>query len=306
MDVSAIKVALIGYGEVGGILGRALRARGVASISAYDSLIGDGKRGADLAERARGDGIALEATALAAVRDADLVVSAVTASQTRAAAASAAGGLALGAFVVDVNSASPRTKIDCAAIVNAAGGRYVEMAVMTSIPPKGIATPMLSGGPHAAAAAPLLAALGFRAEAVSAALGVVSAIKMCRSVIVKGMEAIVIESFVTARKYGVEDQVLASLTETFPGLDWEKNGSYFFQRAMQHGRRRAEEMREAAVTVREAGLEPLLAVAIAERQAWVADLVQSGVAVRGKEGSGWRQHADAMARAKDDTPESAG
>ncbi len=144
--------------------------------------------------------------------------------------------------------------------------------------------------------------VGFKVENASTELGVASAIKMCRSVIVKGMEAIVIESFVAARKYGVEDQVLASLAETFPGLDWEKNASYFFQRVIQHGRRRAAEMREAAVTVREAGLEPLMAAAIAARQAWVADLADAGAVTRGREGAGWREHADAIAHAEQGAP----
>jgi 3-hydroxyisobutyrate dehydrogenase-like beta-hydroxyacid dehydrogenase len=153
---------------------------------------------------------------------------------------------------------------------------------------------MLSGGPDAAGAAPLLAALGFDVEPASEGYGVASAIKMCRSVIVKGMEAIVIESFVTARKYGVEKQVLASLAESFPGIDWERQGGYFFQRAIQHGRRRAEEMREAAVTVREAGLEPLMSSATAARQEWVADLAEAGTVSRGDGVAGWRAHADAM------------
>jgi hypothetical protein len=103
----------------------------------------------------------------------------------------------------------------------------------------------------------------------------------------------VIESFTTARAYGVEEQVLVSLKETFPGIDWETQGGYFFRRAIQHGRRRAEEMREAAETVREAGLEPWSASGTAERQAWVADLADEGV-FGGKEaaGGGWRRDAD--------------
>jgi 3-hydroxyisobutyrate dehydrogenase-like beta-hydroxyacid dehydrogenase len=291
-DVANLRVALIGFGEVGAILGRALRARGVASVRAYDLLLDDRARGAKLGEGIRAEGIAPASSAADAARSADLVICAVTASQAIAAANAAAPGLHDGSLYVDVNSASPGAKQECAAIVHAAGGRYVEMAVMTAIPPKGIATPMLSGGPHAADAAPLLAALGFRAEVASERFGVASAIKMCRSVIVKGMEAIVIESFVTARKYGVEDEVLASLAETFPGLDWEKSGGYFFQRVVQHGRRRAEELREAAVTVQEAGLEPFLASAIAARQAWVADLKETGGL---RESSlPWREQADAM------------
>ena len=108
-------------------------------------------------------------------------------------------------------------------------------------------------------------------------LGVASAVKMCRSIMIKGLEAMVIESFTTARAYGVEDAVLASLAETFPGIDWEKQGAYFFQRVIEHGRRRSEEVREVAETVREIGLTPWSAQGTAERQAWVADLADQGV-----------------------------
>jgi 3-hydroxyisobutyrate dehydrogenase-like beta-hydroxyacid dehydrogenase len=94
---------------------------------------------------------------------------------------------------------------------------------------------------------------------------------------IKGLEAMVIESFTTARAYGVEDQVIASLRETFPGIDWEAQAAYFFQRVIEHGRRRSEEVREVAATVREAGLTPWSADGTAERQAWVANLADSGV-----------------------------
>jgi 3-hydroxyisobutyrate dehydrogenase-like beta-hydroxyacid dehydrogenase len=100
---------------------------------------------------------------------------------------------------------------------------------------------------------------------------------MCRSVMIKGFEAMVIECFTTARAYGVEDAVLASLAETFPGINWEKQGAYFFQRVIEHGRRRSEEVREVAETVREIGLTPCSAQGTAERQAWVADLADEGL-----------------------------
>ena len=143
---------------------------------------------------------------------------------------------------------------------------------MTSIPPYRIKVPLLLGGAGAGELAPLLGELGFNAKVASTELGIASAVKMCRSVMIKGLEAMVIESFTTARAYGVEDAVLASLAETFPGIDWEKQGAYFFQRVIEHGRRRSEEVREVAETVREIGLTPWSAEGTAERQAWVADL----------------------------------
>ena len=127
---------------------------------------------------------------------------------------------------------------------------------MTSVPPYRIKVPLLLGGGGARELAPLLVELGFNAKVASEELGVASAVKMCRSVMIKGLEAMVIECFTTARAYGVEDAVLASLAETYPGIDWEKQGAYFFQRVIEHGRRRSEEVREVAETVREIGLTP--------------------------------------------------
>jgi 3-hydroxyisobutyrate dehydrogenase-like beta-hydroxyacid dehydrogenase len=234
-----------------------------------------------------------------AVAGAELVISAVTASQTVAVAQAAAAGLAPGAFFLDFNSASPGAKAQAAQVVSAAGGRYVEGAVMTSVPPYRIRVPLLLGGPEAAALEPLLNALGFAARVASEQLGVASATKMCRSIMIKGLEAMVIESFTTARHYGVEDAVIASLQETFPGIDWEKQGAYFFQRVIEHGRRRSEEVREVAQTVREAGLEPCSAAGTADRQAHIADLADAGVfGARGAPGfarsADWRVEADRL------------
>jgi 3-hydroxyisobutyrate dehydrogenase-like beta-hydroxyacid dehydrogenase len=169
--------------------------------------------------------------------------------------------------------------------------------VMTSVPPYRIKVPLLLGGPDAAALEPALTALGFAPKVHSGKLGVASATKMCRSVMIKGLEAMVIESYTTARAYGVEDAVLASLKETFPGIDWERQGAYFFQRVIEHGRRRSEEVREVAETVREIGLEPWSAAGTAERQAWVADLADAGVfGAKGTQGyarsADWRSEAD--------------
>jgi 3-hydroxyisobutyrate dehydrogenase-like beta-hydroxyacid dehydrogenase len=269
-------VALIGYGEVGRILAEDLAPQGHA-LAAFDLKLMAAGADVPLRAHAAGLGVRLAASHAQAVEGADLVISAVTASQAVAVAQAAAPALQKDAFFLDFNSASPGAKIRAAEIVHAASGRYVEGAVMTSVPPYRIRVPLLLGGPHAAALEPLLQGLGFAPKVHSAQLGVASATKMCRSVMIKGLEAMVIESFTTARHYGVEDAVIASLHETFPGIDWEKQASYFFQRVIEHGRRRSEEVREVAVTVHEAGLEPFSAAGTAERQAHIADLADAGL-----------------------------
>lgn len=268
-------IGLVGYGEVGRILAEDLRAQGV-KVSAFDLKLG-GEAGSPLRQHAAQHAVTLFESHSDLAAQADFIVSAVTASQAVPVAQACAPAIQRGAFFLDFNSASPGAKIRAAEFINAAGGRYVEGAVMTSIPPYRIKVPLLLGGPDAAELQPLVNALGFDAKLASSKLGVASATKMCRSVMIKGLEAMVIESFTTARAYGVEDAVIASLQETFPGIDWEKQGAYFFQRVIEHGRRRSEEVREVAQTVREAGLEPWSASGTAERQAWVADLADAGL-----------------------------
>jgi 3-hydroxyisobutyrate dehydrogenase-like beta-hydroxyacid dehydrogenase len=268
-------VGLVGYGEVGRILAEDLRKDGVR-VSAYDVKLGD-DRAEPLRDHAAGIGVALASSHADLAGQADFIVSAVTASQAVPVAQACSPRLKQGAWFLDFNSASPGAKRRAAALIDGAGGRYVEGAVMTSIPPYRIKVPLLLGGSGARELAPLLVELGFDAKVASEELGVASAVKMCRSIMIKGMEAMVIESFTTARAYGVEDAVLASLAETFPGIDWEKQGAYFFQRVIEHGRRRAEEVREVAETVRDIGLTPWSAQGTAERQAWVADLADEGL-----------------------------
>ena len=291
--MQGIRLGLIGYGEVGGIFCAGLKTQ-VDTVHAWDLKLADTNTAALLRERAARDGVALCDSAAALCAASDLVISAVTASNTVAVAREAAAHVRPGTIFLDLNSASPGGKRQAAELIDAAGGHYVEAGVMTSVPPYGIRVPMLLGGAHAESLAERLRALGMDATAVSAELGVASAIKMCRSVMIKGLEALVVESYTTARAYGVEDHVLPTLQETFPSIDWSEQGRYVFSRVAQHGRRRAEEMREAANTVREAGFEPLMAAATAEKQDWVAGLAAQGLFDDVQAAGGWQAYADRL------------
>ncbi len=178
------------------------------------------------------------------------------------------GGLEHAPLVVDVNSVSPATKQEAARVIEAAGGRYVEAAVMASVPPKELRTPMLLGGPHAAAFMREMAPFGMDLTLFAAEIGRASSVKMCRSVMIKGIEALTTECMLAARHYGVEADVLRTLEDTLPHPDWPGLARYVISRALIHGKRRAEEMREVARTVEDAGIEPLLSRAVVERQDW--------------------------------------
>lgn len=261
------RIALIGFGEVGQTLAADLA--GKAELAAWDIAFANPESAPSRALSSHQ--VRRAGSAVAAVEGADLVISAVTAAQDLEAARAAAPGLARDAFFLDLNSCSPGQKVASAEVVESDVGRYVEAAVMSPIGPKRIASPMLLGGRHAEAFLAAAEGLGFGgAVAYSPVVGRAAATKLCRSVMIKGIEALLTESMLAARHYGVEQVVLHSLSDLLPLPDWTRTAQYMISRSLEHGARRAEEMSEAARTVAEAGVEPLMSRAIAERQDWAA------------------------------------
>jgi 3-hydroxyisobutyrate dehydrogenase-like beta-hydroxyacid dehydrogenase len=289
-------IGLIGYGEVGKVFSSGLKDRAEA-MGAWDLKFALDPLSATELAHAAASGVKAHRSMRELCGASELIISAVTASNTLAVAQETSQYIRPGTVFLDLNSASPGTKQQAAAAIERAGAHYVEAGVMTSVPPYGIKVPMLLGGAKAAELAALLQSWGMDAKAVSEKLGVASAIKMCRSVMIKGLEALVIESYTTARAYGVEDHVLPTLQETFPSIDWSQQGAYFFSRVVQHGQRRAEEMRESANTVKEAGFEPFMAAAIADKQQWVADQAKRGVFKDVAKGAKWQEYADRLLKA---------
>lgn len=291
-DINAI--ALIGFGEAGGILGAAL-ARGGVSVSTFDlKLLGPEaeamRRKVDLA------GVRAEPDIETCIASAQLIISAVTASSDAEVVETAARTIRPGQIFMDINSVSPKAKQHGQQVIEAAGGDFVEAAVMAPVPPYGLAVPMLLGGKRAHELAPALVQLGFKATAIAAEVGVASAVKMCRSVMIKGLEALTVECLSAARRYGAEDRVLASLRETFGklGADADPAG-YLISRVAEHGRRRAEEMREVAQTLRDVGIEPTMSEATAQRQDALIDaMLARGIHYDSNAPFDWRALADRL------------
>lgn len=257
--------ALVGFGEAGQALAEGLRGEGVTRFAAWDILFPDPRRGAPLREAAARLGVRVASGCVDALGGADIVVSAVTASSNLDAASSAAPGLAARQFYLDINSVSPTRKREAAAIVGDRA-RFVDVAVMAPIHPLLHRTPVLVAGAPVADLLPLLRLCGMKAEEAGPEVGAAVSIKMVRSVMIKGLEALTQECFLAARAAGVEERIIASLTQTFPTLDWAKIAAYNLERMASHGIRRAAEMREVAQTLEELGVEPLMTRGTIERQ----------------------------------------
>mgnify|MGYP003668159078 CR=1 FL=1 len=268
--------AFIGFGEAARYLSTGLQGAGAVVSAAYDILFdaprGGGAKGdaarAALAER----GIAAAASNAQAVAGADLVFSAVTAKQVAAAGDATGPHLKPGQIYLDINSASPGAKRAAAVSVAAAGAAFVEAAVMSNVPPHGHRVPMFLAGAGADRAAALMTPFGMDVEVVGPEIGQASSIKMIRSVMVKGIEALLVESLTAAHRAGVGDKVLASLAESFPGLDWRGKAGYHLGRVALHAARRADEMEEVAETLRDIGVPPTMAEAAAKQLRMCADM----------------------------------
>lgn len=288
------RIALIGFGEVGQRFGREFLATGLFDVATYDILFNNSPAGAALREKARAMNVEACASAAAAAESARIIFSCVTATSAKDVAEEAGSYLVPGQFFIDINSVSPETKRADADAVSRSGAAYVECAVMAPVAPYGIKVPILLGGKHGQELAAILNPAGMKMEMASEIVGQASAIKMCRSIMIKGIEALAVECFLTSRRYGVEDTIIASLEETFPEMDWEKLAGYLIGRVVQHGRRRAAEMREVADTESAIGLDPLMASATAQRQDWLADEAAASPALKELADAQWRAVLDLL------------
>ena len=258
------RISFIGFGEAGQAIASGLRETGIEQIAAWDILFPDAA-GAKLKAAGEKSGVRLAASAADAVADTDLVISAVTAASSLEAARSVAPHLKGNPYYLDINSVSPGRKTDTAALLDGKA-RYVDVAVIAPIHPARHKTPLLIAGPHAEAIAPLLEELEMKLKIVSAETGKAAAIKMIRSVMIKGIEALTLECFLAASRADLLEEVTTSLKNNYPSLDWTKIADYNIERMANHGERRAAEMEESAVTLRELGLEPLMVEGTVKRQ----------------------------------------
>ncbi|MBC7282164.1 NAD(P)-dependent oxidoreductase [Hoeflea sp.] len=270
------RLATIGFGEAAEAFSSGWRETYHGAIACFDVKVRQPGGRARLEARAGNSGVTTAETAADAVAGAPVIFSLVTADQALIAAQECAPHLGAEALWFDCNSCSPGTKRQAAHVIEAAGGVYVDVAVMAPVHPKRHQTPLLVSGPQTGAAMDVLEALGMNPVLAGDEVGQASSIKMFRSVMIKGLEALTGECLLAARRAGVERDVLASLQASDPGFDWTARSAYSLERMMVHGERRAAEMREVSRTIAELGLPSRMSDAITEWQAQIAGLHLDG------------------------------
>ena len=267
MPASNRNISFIGFGEAAQAFTQGFQHDELAvALTAYD-IKTDGPNGDDKRAECAACDVTVAPTNAEACTSSGMIFSLVTADKAETAAMTSAENDLTGRFFFDCNSCAPETKRRSAARIEAAGGRYVDVAVMTPVNPKLHKSPCLLSGPHAQVAHDALQDLGMSTTVSGLDVGDASTRKMIRSIMVKGLEALTIETFLAARKAGIEDDILATLDAGYPGFGWPTRGPYMLERALTHGTRRAAEMREVVLTLSDLGLDAHMTRATVERQA---------------------------------------
>jgi 3-hydroxyisobutyrate dehydrogenase-like beta-hydroxyacid dehydrogenase len=253
-------LTLIGYGEAGRTFACAAGWESQALV--FDIKTSDHLARHDMLAAYQADGVSGSDCLSVALHNSGTILSLVTADQALAAAKNAAQHILQDALYFDMNSVAPNTKREAAKLIDAAGGRYVDVAVMAPVDPLRLAVPLLVSGPYAQSGAAALMAIGFTdVRVVGNDVGRASSIKMIRSVMIKGQEALTAEMMFAAESAGVVDEVLGSL-----GRGWDAKAAYNLERMRTHGARRAAEMEEVAKTLIALGIEPTMTNGTIKRQ----------------------------------------
>ena len=266
------QIGLIGFGEAAHAFVEGWGDATEADFSAYDIKVLSSATVSAIQERCESSSVACSPSNAETVQGKEAIFSFVTADQSLSAAEETALSIEKDAFFFDCNSCSPGTKRQAAAKIEAAGGRYVDVAVMAPVYPGLNKTPVSICGSHAMEALEWMQDFDMNPTLVAGDVGVASSTKMVRSIMMKGLEALMMECALAGKRAGVDEAVLASLDKTYPGFSFKDKATYMAERTMVHGKRRAAEMREVVKTIKELGLEGRMAAATVDWQQEIGDL----------------------------------
>lgn len=271
MENAELHIAFIGFGEAARAFSGSFNRDTVTEIKAFD-IKTDGPERDAMFKQYLEHAVTHADTLESALEGANVVFSLVTADAAHAVATQAGPHLDAGALFFDCNSCAPQTKQRSARAVHDAGARYVDVAIMAPVRPSSHRTPLLLSGEHAPAAQAVFEQLDMNAGIEPGPVGTSSSVKMVRSIMVKGLEALFAECFLAGRLAGVDEKVLASLEASHPGFEWAERAGYNLERMANHGERRAAEMEEVCDFLRHLGIEQPLSAGTARWQKTIGEL----------------------------------
>jgi 3-hydroxyisobutyrate dehydrogenase-like beta-hydroxyacid dehydrogenase len=271
-----IKLGLIGFGEVGSTLGKGFRDEGLVGIASYDKFAFDGPFADLIQRRAREAGVPLVASPQELAARCDMIVGVTPGKASVDSAEAFAPHLTPRHTFVDFASATPKVKRAVGAALQTSGAQFADASIMGTPHADGHRLPILASGPAAVAFRDLLSPWGLRIEHVPGELGAASGIKIMRSVIAKGLEALLVECMLGSRRYGIDEEVMASFAKFMDSRPFAEMANFLLVTDAIHAERRGQEARMSVDALEEIGIEPTMTRATAERLEWVSALGVKG------------------------------
>lgn len=250
-----MKLTFIGFGEAAYNIAAGLKSEGFTDIGAYDINSSDDKLGKNIHKRAESINVQLFSTLEEACKTGDFIVSLTSAKVALKVAESIFPFITDKQVFVDMNSAAPTVKADIAKAAVRYGTFFCDAAVMGTVPGKRHKVPMFLAGTGAQKFYDVFSKYGMKLTVLNAEAGGASAIKMFKSVIMKGLPQLMFESFEAARKYGVLDKLMVSLASSLEGKTVEQLANTFIARTMIHAERRSAEMKDVVATLESLGID---------------------------------------------------
>jgi len=272
MNISQVRVSFLGFGEAGFRLAKDLKRAGLKEIATYDKFWDTSLYKKVIQSRVKEAEVKLLPDVQKLAAESDFVLSTVTAASSKEIAKETAAFLRANQIYVDMNSSSPRSKRAVAQIISQSGAKFVDAALMGDIATHGHKIPILACGDGAVEFQSTMTKYGMNIRCIEGNPGDAAAIKMLRSIFMKGIESLLLETMIASDRYGALNFVLDSITKAIDEKPFRELINVLITTDAIHARRRASEMAEVVATLGELEVQPIMAEATKAKLEWAAGL----------------------------------
>ncbi|MDF2592500.1 MAG: phosphogluconate dehydrogenase [Clostridia bacterium] len=268
-------LTFIGFGEASYHIAKGLKSEGLGEICAYDAFWDHPEKGQLIRKRAEEAGIVLIPTMEEAIVSSKYIMSATSAKIAVSIAQSVFPYMRKGQVFVDINAASPMAMKEIDKLLRKEGVLFCDAAVMGVVPTDGHKVPMLLSGDGALSFENEFSKYGMKLTDLNAVAGGSSAIKMFRSIFMKGLTQLMIESLSASAKFGVLDTIVESLSGSIQNKTIVDLANQLLPRTVVHAERRVSEMKEVISTLEDMGMDCSMSISTKEKLIKISSSVES-------------------------------
>jgi len=249
MEAKKPRVGFMGFGEAGYHFAKGLTRAGLTGLAAYSRSGARAAAGDPVCARAMDAGVELVKSPRELCRRADIIIAVTPGKNALAALRSARRYLRPDHVYVDASAAAVGAMEKAAALI---GGKaaFADAAILGPVPLEGVRVLMLASGPGAAPFRDALAPYGTNVQVIEGAPGAASAMKLIRSVFMKGLTGLLLESMEAAERCGIRGALEADISRWVDERPFSQVINRFVGSTAVHAERRMHEMADVLALLR--------------------------------------------------------